>query len=213
MTYLHRWFYALQALCFLLLSTGAYAQFSYRGFSGGMMLHTGYLQSDGFDIVEGDDVMSRHQVKGMPFGIGGTIKFHFGTATDQLRIGMEGYRSSISYDEWGSYQSTGWGGLTFDYIRQNKRLKPFVGVNVGGGGNRNHIVHEYLTSSLSSDRLFTYRKYAFVAVTPYLGLEIAFSQKLSFVFKADYLFNVSNPQPDFASGVRVFLGIIFCRLK
>jgi hypothetical protein len=213
MKFLHYIFFPVQALALLLFSTGVFAQFSYQGFSGGMMLHTGYLKSGDFQIAEDDDILSNHQVKGAPFGIGGTIKFHFGTVSDQFRIGMEGYRSSISYEEKGSYQVTGWGGLTFDYVRVGGKVKPFIGVNVGGGGNRNHTVLDYFYLSGTQDKLMIYHKYAFVAVTPYIGMEIAITQKLSFIAKADWLFNISNPQPDFASGPRLFLGIIFSRLK
>ena len=48
------------------------------GYDGGMMLHTGYLQ--------GTIPQISHQAKGMPFGIGGAIKFHIGK---HFRVGSE----------------------------------------------------------------------------------------------------------------------------
>ena len=51
-----------------------------KGFSGGMMVHTGYLR--------GCDNPFDFNPKGMTFGIGGVAKLHI---TDHFRAGFEGY--------------------------------------------------------------------------------------------------------------------------
>ena len=61
------------------------------GYDGGMMLHTGYLQ--------GTIPQISHQAKGMPFGIGGAIKFHIGK---HFRVGSEGYVSNLKQLKNGS---------------------------------------------------------------------------------------------------------------
>ena len=81
------------------------------------------------------------QIRGAAFGIGGHVKFAFGTPTDMLRIGAEGHSSNVRYAPSPSYAHTGWGGVLVDYIRRTKgRVHPFIGCLIGGGGVKNHII-------------------------------------------------------------------------
>lgn len=59
-----------------------------RGFDGGMMIHTGYLQGNLEPIG--------YDVKGMPIGVGGAIRLHLGK---HFRIGGEGYISTLCHSE------------------------------------------------------------------------------------------------------------------
>ena len=62
------------------------APFAYRGFSGGMMLHAGWV--DCGDMRVG--LAPAQRLSGLPLGIGGALKVRFG---DHLRVGTEGYTS------------------------------------------------------------------------------------------------------------------------
>ena len=55
-----------------------------KGFSGGMMVHSGYLS--------GCDNPYNYDAKGPTFGIGGVAKLHL---TDHFRAGFEGYFSTM----------------------------------------------------------------------------------------------------------------------
>ena len=113
----------LLAVLFLLSSTlGLHAQKIYRGFDGGMMLHTGYLYGS---LAEG-----AYSVKGAPFGVGGAIRVHLGA---HFRLGGEGYVSSLKINGNDSYLKYGWGGLLADAYTVWERFQPYVGVTLGGG--------------------------------------------------------------------------------
>ena len=97
--------YFIAALLATLVSYSALSQegLKYRGFSGGMMVHTGYLQSNSFDLqtIQGNYITTS-KVEGMPFGIGGAARLHFGK---HLRVGGEGYVSNLRYGVKGTTSS------------------------------------------------------------------------------------------------------------
>ena len=96
--------WVIAVLC-LLLSVAATGQGKklFRGFDGGMMVHTGYL-SGKLDAIG-------YEAKGAPKGIGGVIRFHLG---EHFRVGSEGYVSTLGQLGNGSYLKYGWGGLLAD---------------------------------------------------------------------------------------------------
>ena len=56
--------------------------FRFRGYTGGMMLHSGYIQSGRFQLHSGSGTEPvTMQIKGGATGIGGHVKFAFGTST------------------------------------------------------------------------------------------------------------------------------------
>ena len=77
-------------------------QGGYRGFSGGMMLHTGYVGSKDLNITSLQGTVHKQKVGGAPVGIGGAIKLMFGR---HFRIGAEGYVSTLYY---GRHDRTRW---------------------------------------------------------------------------------------------------------
>ena len=189
--------------------------FRFRGYTGGMMLHSGYIQSHPFDIYSTAAIhLGTMQIKGGATGIGGHVKFAFGTPTDMLRIGAEGHSSNVSYRPSPSYSHTGWGGLLVDYIHRSKgRVYPFIGCLIGGGGVKNHIIAEGSTDDFVTEPQAAMHRYAFMAVAPFAGMEVSLTPKLSLVVKADWLLNVSCRQNDFSSGLRLYVGILFNRLQ
>lgn len=180
-----------------------------------MMLHTGYIQSRTFGLsAPGGEPIGVMQVKGGAIGIGGQVKFAFGTETDMLRIGSEGHSSTVSYNPSPSYAHTGWGGILVDYIRHTKgKVHPYIGVTVGGGGVKNHIMADGSTSDFITEPHMAMHKYAFMAIAPFIGMEINLTQKLGLVIKADWLINATDPRRDFSSGPRLYVGIMFNRLN
>lgn len=190
-------------------------EFRFRGYVGGMMLHTGYIRSGEFTVAgPAGETVGAMQIKGAAFGIGGQVKFAFGTATDMIRIGSEGHSTNVSYSPSPSYAHTGWGGLIIDYIHRTRgRVHPYAGVTVGGGAAKNHIMADGSSSDFISEPHMAFRKYAFMAVAPFAGVEISLTPKLSLMFKADWILNATGTQSDFPGGPRLYIGIMFNRLQ
>lgn len=207
----------MKKICFLILlctlSFFGFSQnlFQYSGFSGGMMVHSGYLQSKDFTIATNNgQSLQNLQAKGVPFGIGGAAKVHLGK---YLRVGGEGYVSNLNYGEYNSIFSLSYGGVLVDCIWQNKRFSPYVGVLFGGGSTQNTTLFASTPDDFIAEENVSYRKNSFLALTPFVGVEYALNDKIRLTFKADYLVNLNSAPNDFASGVRIFVGFMFYRLK
>ena len=179
------------------------------------MLHSGYIQSGRFQLHSGSGTEPvTMQIKGGATGIGGHVKFAFGTPTDMLRIGTEGHSSNVRYAPSPSYAHTGWGGILVDYIRRTEgRVHPFIGCLIGGGGVKNHIIAQGGTGDFVIEPQAAMHKYAFMAIAPFAGMEVSLTPKLSLVVKVDWLLNATCRQNDFSSGPRLYVGILFNRLQ
>lgn len=207
----------MKKICFLIflctLSFFGFSQnlFQYSGFSGGMMVHSGYLQSQEFNITNhSGHSLQNLQAKGVPFGIGGAAKVHLGK---YLRVGGEGYVSNLNYGEYNSIFSLSYGGVLVDCIWQNKRFSPYIGVLFGGGSTQNTTLFASTPDDFIAEENVSYRKDSFLALTPFVGVEYALNDKIRLTLKADYLVNLNSAPNDFASGVRIFVGFMFYRLK
>lgn len=198
--------FACAALAFM--PAAAENKMKYNGYSGGMMLHTGYVFGGVSTPQHAGTVVATEKMQGLPMGIGGAIRLNFGK---YLRVGTEGYSTTLYYGQKGSYATIGWGGLLADCAFTKDRHTFFVGANVGGGAFRNLTLTEPMHHDWEVENNVSYRKYAFMAVTPFVGYEWAMTQKIHLALKLDYLLNVSNPQPDFITGPRLYIGFMFCR--
>ncbi|MDR0830290.1 MAG: hypothetical protein LBN95_09320 [Prevotellaceae bacterium] len=187
------------------------SKFAYTGFSGGMLLHTGYVRSGEFQLLNTDGTAAKTlTLSGMPFGIGGQARVHFG---EHFRVGGEGYVSEYSYANK-SYASIGWGGILADCSWIVGRFVPFVGGTFGGGSMKNVSILNPPTDGYEGFTLennTSFRKFGFLCLVPFVGTEFAMTKKIHLVLKVDYIFNVSNPQPDFVTGPRFYFGFSFCR--
>lgn len=205
--------YFIAALLATLVSYSALSQegLKYRGFSGGMMVHTGYLQSNSFDLqtIQGNYITTS-KVEGMPFGIGGAARLHFGK---HLRVGGEGYVSNLRYGVKGTTSSVSWGGVLVDCVWPLGRWWPFSGLTVGGGAVEHIVLQAEPAPDFVAESNAAYREYTFMALAPMVGIEYAMSEKIHLTFKMDYVINLTNPQADFPSGPRFFLGFMFYRLE
>ena len=179
---------------------------AYRGFIGGMMLHTGLVSSRDVAVTSLSGQVQSVPVCGAPFGIGGAIRFMFGK---HLRIGAEGYVSTLTYGQYRSHAETDWGGLLADCAWKVGKCRLFVGGTVGGGSQTNTTILSPVADDYVAEENISYRKYGFLAVAPFVGVEYAASRKINIVLKADYLLNATNPQDDFVTGPRLYLGFMF----
>ncbi len=191
-----------------LMPAAAENKMKYNGYSGGMMLHTGYVFGGVSTPQHAGTVVATEKMQGLPMGIGGAIRLNFGK---YLRVGTEGYSTTLYYGQKGCYATIGWGGLLADCAFTKDRHTFFVGATVGGGAFRNLTLTEPMHHDWEVENNVSYRKYAFMAVTPFVGYEWAMTQKIHLALKLDYLLNVSNPQPDFITGPRLYIGFMFCR--
>lgn len=185
----------------LMASNGGGIDLSYRGFSGGMMLHAGYADCGNINIGGVSQRMS-----GMPTGIGGALKVRFG---DHLRVGTEGYVSSLSYGDYGSSVSVGWGGLLVDFVWQVGKIAPYVGATIGGGSVENLTLTRYPATDMLPELNTSYRNYGVGVVVPFVGAEYALTERMSLTVKADYMIPFGTSEPDFPSGVRCYVGFMF----
>lgn len=168
-----------------------------RGFDGGMMVHTGFL-SGNLDAIG-------YQAKGAPMGIGGAIRLHMG---DHFRLGGEGYISTLSQQNNGSYLKYGWGGLLADFYVVLGRLQPYAGLTVGGGAMTSLLMFEEPASDWAPIDGVRYHKQGFLSVDPFVGCDLIVSGPMHLTVKVDYLcaFSHANLLPH---GPRVYLGFLF----
>lgn len=202
------------AIAAILLSVTAYSadNFKFRGFSGGMTIHTGYMQSRSFAVAGTD--FTNFTIKGAAAGIGGQFKLHFGSERHLFRTGMDGYGSNVFYKPQDSYFHAGWATVLFDYIYCSKsRVHPYIGFGIGGGLIKNHLITDGSDlTDFGTDKVMM-RKYVFIPVVPYIGMEISVTEKLRINIKADYMMNALGNRPDFAKGVRIYFGVLFYTKK
>ena len=106
----------------------------FQGYSGGMMLHAGYLfgKNPAAVLPTGESISPQ----GMTTGIGGSLRINL---WKHLRVGCEGYVSTMKYGatdmknvlQSGSYVRTGSGGLIADACWRMEKVWPYIGAAVG----------------------------------------------------------------------------------
>ena len=177
----------------------------FQGYSGGMMLHTGYISGGTVSVNSQEKI----KLQGMPFGIGGLLRFHFG---NHFRAGGEGYSSTLHYGKNKSYSSLSWGGLLLDCQWKINKFTLFLGGTIGGGSVKNiTILNNFFPHSIEKNA--TYKKYTVMVADPFIGMEYAIAQKVHLITKVDCIINITNKQPDFAIGTRFYVGIVFFHAK
>lgn len=172
-----------------------------KGFSGGMMIHTSYL--NGCDNPRG------YNMQGTTFGIGGVARLHL---TDHFRTGFEGYVSTMGLSKniaKGSHNKIFWTGLLADWYWQKGRFYPYLGVTVGGGMETTYLMFEGSSSDWQSEEDAVFRKEGFVAVDPFIGCDIAIGEAVRLTFKTDWLFAIRKAGLNKPYGPRLYIGFIF----
>ena len=184
----------LLAALLMFLHTGVTAQ--RQLFDGGMMLHAGYL--------DGKVAALDYRAKGMTFGIGGVLRFHIG---DVLRVGFEGYVSTLDQMDNGSYVRTGWGGLVADGCWRLGRWMPYACLCVGGGRASSLLMFAGDDSDWITEPNVVLHNEMFVHITPYIGVEYSLTDAVHLTLKADRLTPLTGEA--IPTGVRLYLGFIF----
>jgi opacity protein-like surface antigen len=190
----------------------------YAGFSGGMMVHTGYITGGKITLIRRDDGSDVPiGVSGPPLGIGGAMKIHLGK---HFRIGGEGHMSTLNYGSGKgsmrnqSHARIGWGGALVDYTwTLGKNWRPYAGGLIGGGSFKNLTLLDPSPVDYELEDGASYRNYSFVVLAPFAGIELALSDRIGLNVKADWMLKLTNRQADFASGPRLYLGFTFYRWK
>ena len=189
---------------------------AYSGYQGGMMFNVGYVESRDFQFRDNSGMVLGElgKLSGASMGLGGALRVGFGK---YLRVGIEGYVSTLKYKPQGSSAKIGWGGLLLDSHWHIKKFTIFTG-GVIGGGSYTHItmIDKMGESSVENDYMVenqyvSYRHYPFLAVVPFVGMEYSLTKRISVVAKIDYMLNVTNWADDYAAGPRFFVGFMFGR--
>ncbi len=173
-----------------------------KGFSGGMMAHTGYMF--------GGDNPYGYNPQGMTFGLGGCAKLHF---TNHFRAGFEGYFSNVGLRkepfQSGSHNKVFWAGALADWFWKCGRFTPFAGAGTGGGMETACYIlagdkHDWLPEGSA-----IYRKQPFFYVDPYVGTEFKVGRALRLILKADWLLAINSEGLNRPQGPRLYFGVIF----
>ena len=172
-----------------------------KGFSGGMMIHTGWLF--GGDNPYGLDFNNA------TFGMGGCAKLHI---TKHFRTGFEGYFSSAPIRkgvESGSHNKMFWTGALADWFWQCGRFIPYIGATAGGGMETAFYMFEGDKHDWLPEGKAVLHKQPFFALDPYAGVEYAVGKALRLTLKADWLIAINSDGLNRPLGPRIYFGVIF----
>lgn len=194
---------------FILLVLSSYVvaaqqkQKTVKGFSGGMMVHTGYLS--GCDNPYGFDA------SGATFGIGGVARLHL---SKHFRAGFEGYFSTMGLGgnlEEGSHNKLFWAGALCDWVWESGKFYPYVGCTLGGGMETAFYMFEGNKNDWDMENEVVFRKQPFFAVDPFAGVEYKVGDALRLTLKADWLVAINSEGLNKPIGPRLYFGVIFVR--
>lgn len=172
-----------------------------KGFSGGMMVHSGY-QFGGDNPFDLD-------ISSPTFGIGGCAKLHH---TKHFRSGFEGYFSTapIRKDvQSGSHNKLFWTGVLADWFWQKGKFIPYVGTTFGGGMETSYYLFEGDKHDWEVEQKSVLHKQPFFAIDPYVGIEYAVGEALRLTLKADWLLAINSDGLNQPMGPRIYFGFIF----
>ena len=172
-----------------------------KGFSGGMMVHSGYQY--GGDNPFGLDISSP------TFGIGGCAKLNF---TDHFRAGFEGYFSTAPIKKGavsGSHNKLFWTGLLADWFWQCGKFTPYIGTTLGGGMETSFFMFDGDKHDWTPEGKTVLHKQPFLAIDPYMGVEYAVGKALRLTLKADWMLAINSDGLNKPMGPRVYFGFIF----
>ena len=190
-------------LLFIGGAVGAFAQENkfIKGFSGGMMVHSGYQY--GCDNPFGLNISSP------TFGIGGCAKLHL---TEHFRTGFEGYFSTAPIRKVamsGSHNKLFWTGVLADWFWQRGKFIPYIGTMLGGGMETSFFMFEGDKHDWEPEGKTVLHKQPFFAIDPYIGVEYAVGKALRLTLKADWMLAINSDGLNKPMGPRVYFGFIF----
>ena len=183
------------------LSLSAQEKKAVKGFSGGMMINTGY--------VFGSDNPYNLDINSLTLGMGGCAKLHF---SDHFRAGFEGYFSSAPLRdgvESGSHNKVFWTGLLADFFCKRGKFVPYAGLTVGGGMETSFYMFEGNKHDWEIESKVVLHKQPFLAIDPYTGVEYKVGRALRLTLKADWLLAINSHGLNKPTGPRLYFGCIF----
>lgn len=185
----------------------------YQGFSGGMMLHSGYLFGVN-QAAPADASGKSYSLQGAPIGIGGALRVHL---WQLLRVGFEGSVSTLHSGmtnqrdrlQTGSYSRIGCGGINADACWRNDKVWPYIGAALGGGSIRSlYIIDGDQADWLPEKETFV-NKQSFFYVTPYVGIDYCATRKLHLTFRFDWMLAIRQSRLIMPTGPRLYVGLMF----
>ena len=206
----------------------------FTGFSGGMLLHGGYLfAKDPRYVFSNTGLGSYEYVKNLPndgfcMGLGGTLRVHL---INHIHLGAEGFVSTMPLMKTGSNVRTGWGGAMCDFYTDWGKVRPLIGLTVGGGTMKRLFVPDQdpvsdpgATPNENTTYNASYTKTPFFLLDPYVGMEIGLTSHIALIIRIDYMlpFGTSKskltPNVDWGnfmtpSGPRLYVGLMFGKMK
>ncbi|MBQ2540874.1 MAG: hypothetical protein II551_04415 [Paludibacteraceae bacterium] len=205
----------------------------FTGFSGGMLLHIGYMFSNSPDkLFSNTGLGSPDYIKGLPkdgacFGLGGTLRVHL---LDHIHVGAEGYVSTMPLMRTGSNVRTGWGGAMCDAYTTWGKVRPMVGMTIGGGTMKRLFVPENENGYEGVGQTnynASYTNTPFFLLDPYIGLEIELNSHIAVMIRIDYMLPFGKTSSELTtvkddikwsnfmtpSGPRLYAGFMFGHLK
>ena len=192
-------------ICLLLFTGGAtlYAQDNkvIKGFSGGMMVHSGYQY--------GCDNPFCLEISAPTFGIGGCAKLHL---SDHFRTGFEGYFSTAPIKrgaQSGSHNKLFWTGALADFFWGHGKLIPYIGTTLGGGMETAFFMFEGDKHDWALEGSTILHKQPFFAIDPYVGVEYIIGAALRLTLKADWMLALNSDGLNKPMGPRIYFGFIF----
>ena len=196
-------FRTIALLLLLFIGTALHAQDDkvIKGFSGGMMVHSGYQY--GCDNPYGLDISAP------TFGIGGCAKVNL---SDHFRTGFEGYFSTAPLKrgvESGSHNKLFWTGLLADVFCTRGKFTPYIGTTLGGGMETAFYMFVGDKHDWAPEASAVLHKQPFFAIDPYVGVEYAVGAALRLTLKADWLLVLNSDGLNKPMGPRVYFGFIF----
>ena len=172
-----------------------------KGFSGGMMVHSGYQF--------GGDNPYGLKISSPTFGIGGCAKVHL---TKHFRTGFEGYFSTAPIRKEvksGSHNKLFWTGALADWYWKIGKAVPYFGTTFGGGMETSYYLFEGDKHDWNIEQKSVLHKQPFFAIDPYAGVEYAVGEALRLTLKADWLMAINSDGLNRPMGPRVYFGFIF----
>lgn len=167
----------------------------YTGFSGGMMLHIGYMFSDDpRKIFSNAGLGNEEYVKNLPkdgcaLGLGGTLRVHL---LNHIHVGAEGGMSIIPFRGHGNIR-IGYGGALCDVYTQWGKTRPLLGLSLGGGVMKRLYLPAEPYTHITEDPIDTivynasYAQTPFFYLDPYIGIEIDLNSNMALLIRADYM--------------------------
>ncbi len=201
------------------------------GFSGGMLLHIGYLFSKSPDqLFSNTGLGSADYVKNLPkdgvcLGLGGCLRTHL---INHIHLGAEGFVSTMPLMRSGSNIRTGWGGVLCDFYTNWGKCRPMIGLTVGGGTMKRLYVPEGAKAYEDvgeTNYNASYVKTPFFLLDPYIGVEVSLSSHIAVMIRLDYMLPFGKTNSGLTaetvkwsnymtpSGPRLYAGFMFGHLK